>query len=190
MIIIGLGNPGKKYENNRHNVGHIFIDYLTQNSPSDSEGKTQNQVRLGQNQNLKLKIFKTNCFMNESGKEVKKILKKLQVTSYKLQDVFIVHDDLDIPLGKFRIDFGKGPRLHNGIKSIEQTLKTKDFWRIRIGVDNRQKTGWVDGEVYVLQDFLPEEKEILEKEVLLKIVKKILNYCQPFPTAAVKNRLV
>jgi len=162
MIIIGIGNPGKKYENNRHNVGQMFIDYITQMS----------NVKC-QNENLKLKTFKTNCFMNESGKEVKKILKKLQVTGYRLQDVFIVHDDLDIPLGKFRIDFARGPRLHNGLKSIEETLKTKDFWRIRIGVDNRQKTGWVDGETYVLQDFLPQEREILEKEVFGEIVKKI-----------------
>ena len=173
MIIIGLGNPGKKYQNNRHNVGHMFIDYLT-----------QNQVRLGQNSPIlpiksgfagqaKLKTFKTNCFMNGSGKEVEKILKKLQVKSYNLQDVFIVHDDLDIPLGKFRIDFGRGPRLHKGIKSIEETLNTEDFWRIRIGVDNRQKTGWVDGEAYVLQDLLKEEKEVLENEVFKKIKEKL-----------------
>jgi len=180
MIIIGLGNPGKKYENNRHNVGKMFINYLTQNSKV-------NRPAGGQNYNLNLKTFKTNCFMNENGKEVKKILKTLQVKSYKLHDLFIVHDDLDIPLGKFRIDFGKGPKLHNGIKSIEQTLKTKEFWRIRIGVDNRQKTGWVDGETYVLQDFLKEEKEVLEKEVFLKIVKKFLNL---FPTVAVKIRLL
>jgi Peptidyl-tRNA hydrolase len=161
MIIIGLGNPGKKYQKNRHNVGHMFIDYL-------------NKLAVDQkNKSFTLKTFKTNCFMNESGKEVEKILKKLQVKSYKLQDVFIVHDDLDIPLGKFRIDFGKGPRLHNGLKSIEQTLKTKDFWRIRIGVDNRQNTGWVDGEAYVLQDFLREEKEVLENEVFGKIGERL-----------------
>ena len=177
MIIIGLGNPGKKYQNNRHNVGHMFIDYLTQNQVR--LGK--NHGRRGQNSPLlpiksgfagqaKLKTFKTNCFMNESGKEVAKIIKNLKL---KIKNLIVVHDDLDIPLGKFRIDFGRGPRLHNGLKSIEQTLKTKDFWRIRIGVDNRQKTGWVDGEAYVLQDFLPEEREILEKEVFGKIVKKL-----------------
>jgi len=166
MIIIGLGNPGKKYKNNRHNVGKMFVDYISQKSIRQLADKNQKF-------NLKLKTFKTNCFMNESGKEVKKILKKLQVTSYKLQDIFIVHDDLDIPLGKFRIDFGKGPRLHNGLKSIEQTLKIKDFWRIRIGIDNRQKTGWVDGEAYVLQDFLREEKEVLENEVFKKIKEKL-----------------
>jgi len=159
MIIIGLGNPGKKYENNRHNVGKMFIDYITQMS----------NVKC-QNGNLKLKTFKTNCFMNESGKEVAKILKTLHVTRYMLNDLFIVHDDLDIPLGKFRVDFGRGPKLHKGIKSIEETLKTKNFWRIRIGVDNRQKTGFIDGETYVLQDFLPQERQVLEKEVFGRII--------------------
>jgi len=171
MIIIGLGNPSKKYENNRHNVGHMFINYITQNSKV-------NMPAWGQNYNLKLKIFKTNCFMNESGKEIKKILKTLHVTHYTLHDLFIVHDDLDIPLGKFRIDFGKGPKLHNGIKSIEQTLKTKNFWRIRIGVDNRQKTGWIDGESYVLKNFLYKERVILEKEVFGKIEERLFKIIQ------------
>lgn len=166
MIIIGLGNPGKKYENNRHNVGKMFVDYISQKSPLLP-------IESGFAGQAKLKTFKTNCFMNESGKEVKKILKTLHVTRYTLHDLFIVHDDLDIPLGKFRIDFGKGPRLHNGLKSIEQTLKTKDFWRIRIGIDNRQNTEWVDGEAYVLQDFLKEEKEVLENEVFKKIKEKL-----------------
>jgi len=168
MIIIGLGNSGKKYQNNRHNVGHMFIDYLIQNlkiKPITSRQKDQ----------LRIKTFKTNCFMNESGKEIKKILKNLQVSSNKLQDLFITHDDLDIPLGRFRFDFARGPKLHNGLKSIEENLKTKNFWRIRIGIDNRLKTGWIDGETYVLQDFLKEEREILEKEVFEKILKKIYN---------------
>jgi len=159
MIIIGLGNPGKKYENNRHNVGKMFVDYISQKSKVKS-----------QKFNLKLKTFKTDCFMNESGKFIKKLTNNQPPS---INHLIIVHDDLDIPLGKFRIDFGKGPRLHKGLKSIEQTLKTKDFWRIRIGVDNRRKTGWVEGEAYVLQNFLPEEREILEKEVFGKIVERL-----------------
>jgi PTH1 family peptidyl-tRNA hydrolase len=162
FLIVGLGNPGEKYKNNRHNAGHMFINFINQKSNI----KNQNDIK-------KFKIFKTNCFMNESGKEVARILKALHVTCNMLHDLFIVHDDLDIPLGKFRIDFGKGPRLHNGLKSIEQTLKTKDFWRIRIGVDNRQKTGWVDGETYVLQDFSEKEQELL-KSTFVKIFKQLI----------------
>ena len=74
-------------------------------------------------------------------------------------NLFVVHDDLDLPLGKFKIQKGVGPRLHNGIESIENHLMTKDFFRVRIGIDNRTPENWIDGETYVLQDFRPEEKE-------------------------------
>ena len=99
--------------------------------------------------------------MNQSGEFVKKILDKHQ--NIKLDDVYIVHDDLDIPLGKFKIDKGTGPKLHNGIKSIEEVLKTKDFWRIRIGVDARKSDTWIDGEEYVLSDFTKEERDEIDR---------------------------
>lgn len=155
-LIIGLGNPGDKYKNNRHNVGHIFVDYLL-------DKLTGNELT-----GLKIKLFKTDAFMNQSGFSVKKVLGKHQ--NIKLDDLYVIHDDLDIPLGKFKIDHATGPKLHNGIKSIEETLKTKDFWRIRIGVDNRKKESWIDGEKYVLSDFTLEEKAIINK-----VFQEILN---------------
>ena len=125
LLIVGLGNPGSKYQNNRHNVGYLFVDYILESKKS----KIKNQ-----NLNSKVKIIKTDCYMNESGKFVKKLTNHYSlVTSHLL----IIHDDLDIPLGKFHIQFGVGPLLHNGLESIEQHLKTKDFYRVRIGVDNR-----------------------------------------------------
>ena len=69
-----------------------------------------------------------------------------------MNHLIIIHDDLDIPLGKFKIQFGKGPRLHNGVLSVEQALGTKEFWRIRIGIDNRLKNT-DSGEDYVLEKF-------------------------------------
>ena len=144
-LIVGLGNPGSKYINNRHNVGFMFVDYLSSiiNHPSSN-----------------IKLIKPQTFMNNSGIVVKKL-----ITNYQLQitDLFIVHDDLDIPLGKFKIQMGTGPKLHNGLASIEQHLKTKDFLRIRIGVDNRTPVNHINGEAYVLQNFLPNEREILAK---------------------------
>ncbi len=139
-VIVGLGNPGYKYRNNRHNVGQMFVDY----------------VDKIQNDNTKVKITKTTVFMNQSGAEIKKLLK---IANSKIENLLIVHDDLDIPLGKFKINKGSGPKLHNGINSIEQALGTKDFWRVRIGVDARTQTNWIDGETYVLQNFGKEEKE-------------------------------
>lgn len=137
-VFIGLGNPGFQHQKNRHNVGHMFIDYL----------KTKN---------LDLRTMKTDCFMNVSGKFVKK-----HVSSSMLQALYVVHDDLDIPFGKFKIQFGTGPKLHNGIRSIEDELGTNEFWRIRIGVDARSPENWTDGETYSLQDFTDEQHQQLQ----------------------------
>lgn len=134
-LIIGLGNPGTKYLKNRHNAGHMFVEWAISN---------------------KQWAIKSNVFMNDSGKFVKANLSNLT----NLANLFIAHDDLDIPLGKYKIQFGVGPKVHNGILSIENSLNTKDFWRIRIGIDNRKNP--VEGEKYVLEDFTNEELEILE----------------------------
>jgi PTH1 family peptidyl-tRNA hydrolase len=169
LIIVGLGNPGVKYQNNRHNVGQLFIDYILENQKS----KVKNQ-----NYNSKIKIMKTDSFMNTSGIFVKKIIKNCKL---KIENLIVIHDDLDIPLGKFHIQFASGPLLHNGLESIEQHLKTKDFWRVRIGVDNREQTNEtrpersrrIPGETYALQNFLPEEKKMLETEIFPKIFTQL-----------------
>ena len=104
--------------------------------------------------------------MNVSGKFVKQ-----HALRSTLQDLYIVHDDLDIPLGKCKVQFGTGPKLHNGILSIEEELGTNDFWRVRIGVDNRGENK-IDGEAYSLQDFTDEELKQLQP-VFEKIYKQI-----------------
>ncbi len=104
--------------------------------------------------------------MNQSGVFIRKLIRNQQSAINKL---IIVHDDLDIPLGKFHIQFKAGPKLHNGLESIEQNLKSKDFWRVRIGVDARSPKRWTNGETYVLDNFLSEEKNLLEKEVFPKL---------------------
>lgn len=139
-LIIGLGNPGSKYIHNRHNVGYLFIDFL-----KDS-GAAQND-----------ELLKTNTFMNDSGVFVKKVL---ATNSYPLDALYIAHDDLDLKLGEYKIQFGVGPKVHNGINSVESALGTKDFWRIRIGVDNRKNDD--EGGKYVLEDFTDEELKTLE----------------------------
>lgn len=145
-LVIGLGNPGLVYLNNRHNVGYLVVDRL---------------------KNLTAK--KTNVFMNESGSAVKGLLSKYKTP---LSELFIVHDDLDIPLGQYKIQFGRGPKDHNGIKDIESKLGTPDFWRVRVGVDNRVSEDRVLGVEYVLQDFTTEEREIINK-VITEICKKL-----------------
>jgi PTH1 family peptidyl-tRNA hydrolase len=152
FILVGLGNPGKKYQNNRHNVGHMFIDYLI---------KELKNSRING-----FKIIKTDCFMNQSGLFVKKFV----IRNSLINNLIIVHDDLDIPLGKFHIQFGVGPQLHNGLESVENHLHSKDFWRIRIGIDNRpEQSRRIPGEIYTLKNFSGEEKKLLETEIFPKI---------------------
>ncbi len=141
-LIVGLGNPGTKYQNNRHNAGHLFIDFI------DSQGLA-----------LRGYFFKTDVFMNDSGKFV---TEKTNFFKISPDDLYIAHDDLDIPLGQYKIQLGVGPKVHNGVNNVEEVLGTKDFWRIRIGVDNRDSQNRMPGEDYVLQDFTKDELEILK----------------------------
>jgi len=153
-LIIGLGNPGEKYKNNRHNIGHMVVDAMS------------SKIRNG------VVAKKTNCFMNESGKTVKKLFDQYKLN---VSELWVIHDDLDIPLGSYKIQKGKGPKLHYGIKSIEEKLNTNDFWRVRVGVDNRNPDDRTPGEKYVLQDFSQEEIELL-KPVIKEICKKLATF--------------
>lgn len=154
-LFVGLGNPGEKYLETRHNVGYLVIDELS---------------RIVKGQGLVVK--KTNTFMNDSGVAVKKLINHY---SLAISHLYIVHDDLDLPLGTWKIQYAKGPEDNGGINSIEQVLGTKDFWRIRVGIDNRNPEERTPGEEYVLQNFTDEEKQILDK-VTLEICKKLLTF--------------
>lgn len=152
-LFVALGNPGGDYTNTRHNVGCLLFDKL-------QETKLPKGFILRKSPN----------FMNDSGNFVKNILNQYKLDS---KDLFVIHDDLDIKLGEYKIQFGRGPKDHNGILDIEEKLGTKDFWRIRIGVDNRPLDGKPLGEEYVLQNFTDEEKPILDK-VIKEICKKLV----------------
>ncbi len=170
-LIVGLGNPGEKYKNNRHNVGYMFVDYLVNELMSSrvKELQEKNILHITYYMLHDLILAKPLTFMNLSGHAVKKLINNYQLT---INNLIVLHDDLDIPIGKFKIQKGVGPKLHNGIESIEKALGRKDFWRVRLGVDNRTKNNWIDGESYVLQDFLPEEKKIIWA-VFPKIVNRL-----------------
>ncbi len=103
-------------------------------------------------------FLKPQLFMNRSGEVVQRVMQFYKVS---LNDVYIVHDDLDILLGKYKLQKAIGPKLHNGLSSVEERLGTPDFWRLRIGVENRGGENKPSGERYVLSDFTPNEKEII-----------------------------
>lgn len=157
-IVVGLGNPGGEYINTRHNVGHVFVDKLRdQKIPKD------------------VVIRKPDTFMNESGAFVKKLVEQHKLD---LSNLYVVHDDLDILLGEYKIQFGRGPKDHNGLKSIDDALGTDEYWHVRIGVDNRPDDARPLGIEYVLQNFSDEEKLIIErtiKEVCKKLVTSLAN---------------
>ena len=156
-LVVGLGNPGDKYKGNRHNVGQMVLDRI--------QGSGVRDQRTG------IKLSKTGTFMNESGNAVRKAM-----NFYKLgvEDLIIIHDDLDIGLGEYKIDMGRGPRQHNGVTSVEEALGTKEFLRVRVGVDNRDQSSGirVQGDKYVLEDFTDEERVILDG-VIEKIVDEL-----------------
>ena len=170
-VIFGLGNPGKKYSLNRHNAGALFVEFLSQKLGSTllQSKKTNCQFAKISLQGNDIFLAKPLTFMNLSGEAVSKFC---QYFGIKPEEIILAHDDLDIPLGKFRIDLARGPKLHKGVASVEKALKTKEFLRVRIGVDNRQKTSWIEGEIYVLQDFPKKELEIL-RQTFQKIFQKL-----------------
>jgi PTH1 family peptidyl-tRNA hydrolase len=168
--IVGLGNTDKKYKNNRHNAGFLFIDYLLKSNNYNQKNLKNSQLFENERE---LIIIKPKTFMNDSGLAVREIVKNYSIDIE--ENLIIVHDDLDIPLGKYKYQLAKSPKDHNGIKSVESHLKTNKFYRIRIGIDNRQNHN-INGIDYVLRDFNKQELEILE--VTFKEIKaNIINNC-------------
>lgn len=153
-LVVGLGNPGEEYLSTRHNVGFLVADELV-------------VAKLPRG----VVIKKPNVFMNESGDFVLGLTKRYSLNPSHL---YIIHDDLDIRLGEYKIQFGRGPKDHNGVIDVEDKLGTKDFWRVRIGVDNRPLDGKPRGEEYVLQNFTDEERVILD-QVIKEIASKFDN---------------
>jgi peptidyl-tRNA hydrolase, PTH1 family len=203
-IIIGLGNPGAEYANTRHNAGVMLVDqmynekctllrqgYVGQAIYKDGYGwRRKKDIFVAEFPDLIL-VKSAGYFMNESGRIVGDLRMMYDLTPGPCLagrqasphfrrgendvDVLIAHDDLDLRLGEYKIQMGKGPKVHNGVNSVEGVLGTKEFGRIRIGVDNREPSyaKASEGEQYVLQKFSLEEKKVLDG-VLENICEEVL----------------
>ena len=178
-VIVGLGNPGAKYQNNRHNVGFMVVEALNHkleilNPKQILNSKFEFSKRFNAEivQTKEYLLVKPQTYMNDSGVAVAKICRFYKI---KYRDLYIVHDDLDIPIGNYKIQHGKGPQVHNGLLSVEEKLGTDQFWNVRVGVENREVRGnkGVPGLVYSLQDFVGEEKIIIEG-MITKIVNDLV----------------
>jgi len=180
-LIVGLGNPGKEYSSSRHNAGFMFLEalkdkFLYQKDIYATEWRIEDTFKgeisfVKRGSTIVAVLMKPLTFMNNSGDAVSKIIKKMEIENIS-ENMILVHDDLDIALGEFKIQVGKSPNGHNGVKSVEDRLGTNNFKRVRIGVDNRGEKN-IKGEDYVLMKFDKEERIILD-EAIQKAIQSIL----------------
>jgi PTH1 family peptidyl-tRNA hydrolase len=148
ILVVGLGNPGKKYHGTRHNVGFVIIDELTKEKPAEG-----------------FVLAKPKTFMNRSGVAVKTLVRKYKL---KIENLIVIHDDIDLPLGEFKIQKGRGAAGHKGVQSIINELGTKDFWRVRIGICPKEGKPQ-NVEKFILQKFTKEEEKTI-KETIKKAI--------------------
>lgn len=168
MIVVGLGNPGSQYTQSRHNAGFMFVDKLHEEllsmnvpmSPWKRESAFDCEISKAQVGGNEIVLIKPMLFMNRSGEVVAKYMAKKGIDHYH-KELYLAHDDLDIKLGEFKIQFGISPKGHNGVNDIESKLKSIEFNRLRIGVDDRVDRT-IPSDQYVLQKLTPESSVKLE----------------------------
>ena len=158
ILFVGLGNPGEKHKNNRHNVGFMALDCLSAfHKFGRSRTKFLGRTAMGSLDDRKLISFKPQTFMNESGRAVREAS-----NFYKIgpERIIVFHDELDLPFGQVRVKKGGGHAGHNGLKSIDENIGT-DYFRIRIGISHPGEKEKVTG--HVLGDLSKEDAETLQK---------------------------
>ncbi len=160
LLIAGLGNPGPKYDRNRHNIGFMAVDEIVRrHSFAVWRARFQSLVAEGEIEGRKALAMKPMTFMNESGRAVGEALR-----FYKLSppDVIVLHDELDLMLGKIRVKRGGGHAGHNGLRSIDAHIGD-DFWRVRMGIGHPGDKEKVHG--HVLSDFAKPEQPLVDRMV-------------------------
>jgi len=174
-IIVGLGNPGQKFEKTRHNVGFWVLDEFKKKFQfpefkikSDFFSKITKK-KIGKHNVI---LLKPQTFMNDSGKAVQAIIEKRKLNP---KNLIVVHDDLDIPFGKIKISVGKSSAGHKGVQSIIEKIKNKDFIRVRVGINPECKQKIKIAE-FVIEEFKEEEIKALPHiiELTVKAIETIL----------------
>ena len=160
-LIVGLGNPGKEYSGSRHNLGFRCINHLAKaNGIGIDKRQCQAQLGVGRIAGVQVVLAKPRTFMNLSGKSVRLMMDRFKA---KRDDLVVIHDDLDLPLGRIRFYANGGPGGHKGVESIIAALGSRDFIRIRVGV-GRPPPG-MDPVDFVLLDFSPTERLLVEEAI-------------------------
>ncbi len=154
LLIVGLGNPGTQYENTRHNIGFKVIDKLVYDFGANEISKSSFQGELFKSSNIL--FLKPTTFMNLSGNSVQAVKNFYKI---ELEDIIVIHDDIDLPFSALRLKKAGGHGGHNGLRSIDAMIG-KEYTRVRMGVDKPLHKSQVAD--YVLHDFSKEEDEILK----------------------------
>jgi len=180
-LIVGLGNPGKEFENTRHNVGFLFIDQIKKSSNikefkfekklfseiAEAEFPISNFQFLNKSQipnpknKYKILLAKPQTFINKSGEAVLALSRFFKIKS---ENILIVHDDIDILWSNFKFSFNRSSAGHKGVESIIKALKTKNFWRVRIGIQPTLKKH-VPADKIILKKFTPAELKTLNQTI-------------------------
>jgi PTH1 family peptidyl-tRNA hydrolase len=174
FIIVALGNPGEEYLGTRHNTGRIILEDFWKKfdfPEFEMNKKYQSLSSEGKVGKEKVLLLEPETFMNKSGNA----LKTLVTSAKKAEQLIVVHDDLDIPLGKFKVSFNKSSGGHNGIESIIKAVKTQGFIRIRIGITPASPSGKLKkpaGEKAIIDHILGKFKKP-EAETIKKVSKKV-----------------
>lgn len=171
-LIIGLGNPGTKYTQTRHNAGFLAIDdYLKNLQSINCQSNFNAQICELHFGRQKVFFVKPQTFMNLSGQAVQAITDFYKIDSSK--DILVIHDDIDLPIGTLRLTDSSSAAGHNGVQNIIDALSTQNFHRIRIGIESRENKALPPTEAFVLQNFQNEELRLLEKTIFPKVKTEV-----------------
>ena len=189
-LIVGLGNPGRIYAGNRHNIGFMCLNYFARKQGIRFD-KKQGFARIGTGEvaGSKIVLARPQTYMNSSGQSVSRLIQRFNID---LNDLLVICDDLDLPLGKIRIRHGGSSGGHKGVESIITELKSPNFSRLRVGIgrpgvaESSTEISEADTIAYVLSDFTPDEKQTIAK-VIPKVSEAILCFLTDGPTAAMNK---
>ncbi len=174
MIIVGLGNPGEEYEETRHNTGRTVVSAFAKKIGAEFEfdKKTNALTAIGKAGKTKVTLVLPETFMNKSGNAVGKFV----TSAKKAKELLVVHDDLDLPLGRMKISFNKSSGGHKGVESVMRAVQTEAFWRLRVGISSAIASGKIkkpSGDAlinnFIVSPFKPSDatefKKIIKKAV-------------------------
>ena len=182
-LIAGLGNPGSKYDRTRHNTGFQALDFFLNHAVSNIENSVSQKFTTDQKHKSlivkacvsghELILAKPQTHMNHSGEAIQSLA---FYNNIPLENILIIHDDIDLPFGAIRLSHDAGPAGHNGVSSIIERLGSKEFTRLRVGIGQAEKRGNRDSKSFVLSTFTKEEEEKLLSRIIPAVTQSVSTF--------------